>query len=71
MTRRGLFRSTVGGLAATAALGTVLPRNAAAQSALSPDAALQALMDGNKRFVSQTLTSLHKGLAILKAHTLE
>jgi carbonic anhydrase len=71
MTRRGLFRGTVGGLAATTALGTALPRNAAAQAALSPDAALQALMDGNKRFISQTLTSLHEDLAILKAHTIE
>lgn len=71
LSRRGLFRGTLGGLAATAAMGTMLPRRAAAQTDLSPDAALQALMDGNKRFTAQKLTSLDEDLAILKAHTVE
>ena len=71
LTRRRLFRGAAGGLLATAAMGTMLLRNAAAQSALSPDAALQALVDGNKRFASQKLTSLDEDLAILKAHTVE
>jgi len=56
---------------AFAAAGATLPRTSAAQTALSPDAALQALLAGNKRFVDKRLTSLDEDLAILKQNTVE
>jgi carbonic anhydrase len=42
-----------------------------AQSKLSPDAALQELMDGNRRFTSGRLTAPEQDLAILKQNTIE
>lgn len=42
-----------------------------AQSKLSPDAALQELMDGNKRFTSGHLTAFDQDLGILKQNTAE
>jgi carbonic anhydrase len=51
-----------------AALAT---RPAAAQSTLSPDAALQELLDGNKRYVAQRLTSFDDDLAILRQNNVE
>jgi carbonic anhydrase len=48
-----------------------MPGRAFAQSKLSPDAALQALMDGNKRFVERQLTFYKEDLAILKQNTAE
>jgi len=42
---------------------------AAAQSTLSPAAAMQTLLDGNKRFVEQRLTSFDADLAILRQNT--
>jgi carbonic anhydrase len=42
-----------------------------AQSNLSPDAALQELMDGNRRFTSGHLTAYEEDLAILKQKTIE
>jgi len=47
------------------------PRAALAQSVLSPDAALQELMDGNRRFTAGRLTAHEQDLAILKQHTME
>jgi len=44
-------------------------RSATAQTALSPDAALAQLMDGNARFVSGGLTSFDEDLVILKQKT--
>jgi len=46
-----------------------LPRRAIAQSTLSPDAALQTLLDGNKRFVEKRRTSPNEDLAILRQNT--
>ena len=63
VSRRGLLWT-----AAAAALGT---RRAAAQSTLAPDAALQRLLDGNKRYVEQRLTSFNEDLAILRQKTVE
>jgi carbonic anhydrase len=54
-----------GGLLAATAFAPV----AQAQSELSPDAALKALMDGNARFVAKQLTSFQEDLAILKQNT--
>src|SRR5208337_1161371 len=70
--RRQLLRT---GLTATAAafltcgLDLAFPSQAQAQSKLTPDAALAALMDGNKRFTSGTMTAYEQDLAILKQHT--
>jgi carbonic anhydrase len=65
------------GLAGTAAgllaggLDVAVSSQAWAQSTLSPDAALAALMDGNKRFASGRLTAHEQDLAILKQSTVE
>jgi carbonic anhydrase len=66
--RRG-FMAT--GLAAGVAVAgsALLPRRALAQSTLSPDAALQALVDGNKRFVDKKLTSFAADLPALRKST--
>src|SRR5271167_4225218 len=55
----------------TGGLELALPLPAQAQSTLTPDAALNELMAGNKRFTSGKLTSHEHDLAILKAHTEE
>ena len=72
--RRQLLRT---GLTATAAafltggLDFAFPSQAQAQSKLTPDAALAALMDGNKRFTSGRMTAYEQDLTILKQHTEE
>jgi len=47
------------------------PIRALAQSKLRPDAALQELMEGNRRFSSGHLISIEQDLAILKENTIE
>jgi carbonic anhydrase len=47
------------------------PPEARAQSTLSPSAALDELMAGNKRFTSGRMTAHEQDLAILKQHTEE
>ena len=49
----------------------VASRAASAQSTLSPDDALQALMDGNRRFVERRLSSFQEDIDILMQHTAE
>jgi len=72
LSRRQLIR---GGLTAAAAgvlagsLDLALPTPMQAQSTLSPSAALDELMAGNKRFTSGKMTGHEQDLAILKAHT--
>src|SRR3954447_4964479 len=60
LSRRHLLRTTAAAAAARMLASTGIelaaPSPAFAQSTLSPDAALQALMDGNKRFVERRLT---------------
>jgi carbonic anhydrase len=52
--------------------GTVThARRASAQSTLTPEAALKALIDGNQRYVSGRLESLNEDLLILKTKTAE
>jgi carbonic anhydrase len=67
LSRRSLlWRGIAGAVAAT----TFATSDAAsAQSALSPQAALQALLDGNKRFAEKRLSSCSEDLAILKQNT--
>lgn len=72
--RRRLLQIAVGGiLAGSATMGMELavPHPVLAQSKLSPDAALQELMDGNKRFTSGHLTAFDQDLGILKQNTAE
>ncbi len=73
--RRRFLQMTVGGavagLATAAGMELVTPRTTLAQTTLTPDAALQELMDGNKRFTAQALTSCNHDLAILKQRTIE
>jgi len=73
--RRKFLQMTVGGtaagLAAVAGIELITPPRALSQSTLTPDAALQELMDGNKRFTSQRLTACEHDLAILKQNTIE
>jgi len=74
VSRRELLRV---GLTATAAgifaagLDSLLPAAVQAQSKLTPSAALDELVAGNKRFVSGKLTAHDQDLAILKQHTEE
>ena len=62
---------TLAGLATAAGANLANPRPANAQSKLSPDAALQELMDGNRRFTSGHLTAHEQDLAILKQNNAE
>src|SRR6516165_5474136 len=50
-------------------LALLSTRSAVAQTALSPDAALTQLMDGNSRFMRGDLTSFEEDLTILKQKT--
>jgi carbonic anhydrase len=73
--RRTFFKTTIGGavagLVTAAGVESLAPRRAMAQSTLTPDAALQQLMDGNRRFAAGSLTACDHDLAILKAHTVD
>lgn len=52
-------------------LASTVARPAAAQATISPDDALNRLMQGNKRFVAQQLTSFNEDLDILRQGTVE
>ncbi len=52
-------------------LELTFPPQAGAQSTLSPDAALNELMEGNQRFTTGGLTAHEHDLAILKQNTIE
>jgi carbonic anhydrase len=73
--RRRFLQTALGGVTAglvtAAGVEFASPRPVRAQSNLSPDAALQELMDGNRRFISGRLTSFDEDLAILKQKTIE
>ena len=75
LSRRHLLRTTIAGAAASVLAGggieLAAPGAAFAQSKLSPDAALQTLMDGNRRFVERRLTAFTEDLSILKQNTAE
>jgi carbonic anhydrase len=62
---------TLTSLVTAAGVEVVMPHPVLAQSKLSPDAALQELMDGNRRFTSGRLTAPEQDLAILKQNTIE
>ena len=75
VSRRHVLRGGIGGAAAGLLASTGIefaaPRPSIAQSRLTPDAALQTLMDGNRRYVSQKLTFYREDLRILKQKTAE
>jgi carbonic anhydrase len=62
---------TLAGMVAAAGVELSNPRAAYAQSKLNPDAALQELMEGNRRFTSGRLTAHEQDLTILKQNTIE
>src|SRR5438046_9076321 len=69
--RRGLLRSgaaLTAGLAAGWGAEFAWPTSALAQTQMTPDAALQTLMDGNKRFTQRQMTSFNDDLKVRKEH---
>lgn len=71
LTRRGVLQSSLGLGALASGLGTsfAAPAIARAQSPATPDEALQAMMDGNRRFTRQAMTSFAEDLKLLKEKT--
>src|SRR5258705_10433324 len=69
--RRVFFREIAAGAAAAGFAGLTLDLTASAQTTLSPDAALQQLIDGNRRFAEGHMTSFEEDLSVLKARTAE
>ena len=70
--RRGFFRATLAGAATAAFAGPGLEVTAAsAQTTLSPEAALQELIEGNRRFTEGRMTSFNEDLDMLKTKTSE
>ena len=57
--------------AAVSGIQGALPRSLLAQTTLTPDTALRALMAGNERFDNNQLTSVKHDLRILKENTVE
>jgi len=69
-TRRQVLRSLAGGAVTAAAASTLFEAApAAAQAPQTPDAALETLVAGNKRFAANQLTSIQHDLEVLKNHT--
>src|SRR5262245_57646499 len=66
--RRFLTLGMAAGLAAGAGLAAPLAR---AEPAVTPDAALERLMAGNRRYVAADMTSYGEDLALQKSHTVE
>jgi len=72
--RRGLLRTgaaVTAGLMAGWGAEIALPKIARAQTQMTPDAALQTMMDGNKRFTQGQMTSFNDDLKLLKEKTAE
>ena len=66
-----VLSGAVVGVAAQAGIEFVSRQELCAQTNLSPDAALQELLAGNRRFVADQLISIEPDLAILKAHAVD
>src|SRR5215471_12663350 len=69
--RRKFLGTSAAGLVSAASSDFFFDPNLHAQSALTPDEALKALMDGNDRFSSGRLASFEHDLKILKEHNAE
>jgi carbonic anhydrase len=70
-TRREFLQNTAIGAAAAGLAGLNLQSTALGQTSLTPDAALQQLLDGNRRFAEGRMTSFNEDLQVLKAKTVE
>jgi carbonic anhydrase len=70
-TRREFLRNTSIGAAAAGLAGLNLHSTASGQTSLTPEAALQQLLDGNRRFAEGKLTSFDEDLQVLKSKTAE
>jgi carbonic anhydrase len=70
LSRRRLLGAGIAGIAATG-FGLGRPASARAQSKLSPDEALEQLVQGNRRFVDQKLVSFREDLTLLRKQTAE
>src|ERR1700692_1478051 len=75
LSRRKFLGTALAGTAATlagaASMNFLSTQPAFAQSNLTPEAALKALLDGNERFASGRLTSFGEDLKILRDHTVD
>ncbi len=69
VSRRRFLGSAAGAAALVA--GVSFSGTAGAQSTMAPDDALDAMMEGNRRFTEGRLQSLNEDLSILKAKTAE
>lgn len=68
---QNVFCRAVVGVLTPAAIELTSPAALRAQTALTPDGALQELVEGNQRFTSNQLTSFQHDLEILKSHTVD
>lgn len=62
---------TIGGIVAATSLDFSRPHSVAAQTTMSPEEALQTLIDGNKRFVAGKPTEFDKDIAVIREKTAE
>lgn len=69
--RRRFLSTAAMSLVGAAALDLAMAAPASAQTKLSPDDALKALIEGNRRFTSQQMQALDEDLSVLRAHTEE
>jgi carbonic anhydrase len=69
--RREFLQNTAIGAAAAGLAAFKLQSTALGQTSLTPDAALQQLLDGNRRFAEGRMTSFDEDLQVLKAKTVE
>jgi carbonic anhydrase len=67
--RRGFCRAALVGGAAAILAGLDAEHKASAQATLTPEEALQQLIDGNRRFTEGRMTSFDHDLEMLKAKT--
>lgn len=66
---RKILSGALVGVATQIGIGRDFPQTAHAQSSLSPDAALHALLAGNERMAANQPTSIEHDLTILREHT--
>ncbi|HZD49457.1 MAG TPA: carbonic anhydrase, partial [Silvibacterium sp.] len=75
LSRRRFLGTALAGTAATligaASTGFLLPEAAVAQSNLTPDEALKALLDGNQRYIDGRFKSFDEDKQILRDHTVD
>jgi carbonic anhydrase len=69
--RREFLRATLPAAATAIVASLGVEHNASGQTSLSPEAALQQLIDGNRRFAEGRMTSFDEDLGILKNKTVE